>query len=33
MFVFYDWPFPLVYFANNEDNIIIFPFISWLSLQ
>ena len=26
MFVFYDWPFPLLYFAY-----IIFPFNSWLS--
>ena len=24
MFVFYDWPFPRVYFANNAANIIFF---------
>jgi len=30
MFVFYDWPFPHVYFAKN---IAYFPFNSWLSFQ
>ena len=30
MFVFYDWPFPRVYFAKNVANII-FPFNSSLS--
>jgi len=32
MFVFYDWPFPHVYFAMNVANSI-FPFNSWLSFQ
>ena len=30
MFVFYDWPFPHVYFAKN---VAYFPFNSWLSFQ
>jgi len=30
MFVFYDWPFPHVYFAKNAAY---FPFNSWLSFQ
>ena len=30
MFVFYDWPFPHVYFAKN---IAYFAFNSWLSFQ
>jgi len=32
MFVFYDWPFPHLYFAENVANII-FPLIFWLSFQ
>ena len=32
MFVYYDWPFPHVYFAKNVANII-FPFNPWLSFQ
>jgi len=30
MFLFYDWPFPHVYFAKNAAY---FPFNSWLSFQ
>ena len=30
MFVFYDWPFPHVYFAKN---VAYFRFNSWLSFQ
>jgi len=30
MFVFYDWPFPHVYFAKT---VVYFPFNSWLSFQ
>jgi len=30
MFVFYDWPFPHVYFAKN---VAYFPYNSWLSFQ
>ena len=30
MFVFYDWPFPHVYFAKN---VAYFSFNSWLSFQ
>jgi len=30
MFVFYDWPFPHVYFAKI---VAYFPFNSWLSFQ
>jgi len=32
MFVFYDWPFLHLYFANNVANII-FPFNYWPSFQ
>ena len=30
MFVFYDWPFPHMYFA---ENVAYFPFNSWLNFQ
>jgi len=30
MFVFYDWPFPHVYYAKNAAY---FPFNSWLTFQ
>ena len=34
MFVFYDWPFPHVYFAKSVGLAnIIFPFNCWLSFQ
>jgi len=32
MFVFYDWPFPHMYFAKNVAYMY-FPFYSWLSFQ